>query len=136
MGDLDVLGFDHLVLRCTDIERTLAWYVEDLGLEPVRVDEWRRGEVFFPSVRVDPATIIDLVPQPDGGARRNVDHLCLVASAETIDRIDAARDRYRVVDGPDLRYGARGNGWSIYVLDPDDTMVELRSYDHPALGAR
>ncbi len=45
-----VQGFDHLVLRCSDVERTLAWYVDVIGLEPVRVDEWRREEVFFPSV--------------------------------------------------------------------------------------
>ena len=31
-----------------------------LGLEPERVDEWRRGEVLFPSVRITPTTIIDL----------------------------------------------------------------------------
>ena len=32
---------------------SLAFYVDALGLAPVRVDEWRAGEVLFPSVRVD-----------------------------------------------------------------------------------
>jgi catechol 2,3-dioxygenase-like lactoylglutathione lyase family enzyme len=48
--ELRVQGFDHLVLRCTDVEATLASYSDVLGLEPVRVDEWRREEVFFPPV--------------------------------------------------------------------------------------
>ena len=56
-----IIGFDHLVLWVDDVERSLAFYLGELGLEPVRVDEWRRGEVFFPSVRVDPTTILDLL---------------------------------------------------------------------------
>src|SRR5687768_14680235 len=62
MGAVRVEGFDHLVLVCADVERTLAWYLDELGLEAVRVDEWRRREVPFPSVRVSPETIIDLIP--------------------------------------------------------------------------
>jgi len=52
-----------------------------------------------------------------------------VATAASVDAIDADRARFRVVDGPDTRYGAQGDGWSIYVLDPDDNVVELRTYD-------
>ena len=53
---MDVIGFDHLVLRCADVERSLAFYLGQLGLEPVRVAEWRRGDVLFPSARIDAAT--------------------------------------------------------------------------------
>lgn len=120
-----VIGMDHLVLNVADTERSLAFYVGDLGLEPVRVDEWRRGEVLFASVRIDPTTIIDLLEvEPDG---RNVDHLCLV-----VDRIDlhalASSGRFEVVDGPGQRYGAQGDGTSLYVKDPDANVVELRHY--------
>lgn len=122
-----ITGFDHLVLRCADVETTLAWYRDELGLAPVRVDEWRAGAAPFPSVRVSPDTIIDLVPATGAVGERNVDHLCLVADRPTVDAI-ATSPSLRVVDGPDERYGARGNGWSVYVVDPDDTVVEVRSY--------
>lgn len=69
-----VIGFDHIVLNVVDVERSVAFYVE-LGLRPVRLDEWRRGEVFFPSLRVDDHTIIDLLAAPRSGT--NVDHFCL-----------------------------------------------------------
>ncbi len=120
-----VTGFDHLVLYCRDIEATLAWYMDELGLEPVRVDEWRRGEVFFPSLRVDASTIIDLLPgeRPDG----RLDHLCLVVAPTDLAAI-AASGRFEVVDGPATRYGARGDGTSLYVRDPDGLLVELRWY--------
>ena len=41
---MKVVGFDHVVVDCSDVEQSIAWYCEELGLEPVRVEEWRRGE--------------------------------------------------------------------------------------------
>jgi catechol 2,3-dioxygenase-like lactoylglutathione lyase family enzyme len=122
---IDVIGFDHLVLVCTDVERTLAWYLDDLGLEPVRVDEWRAGTAPFPSARVDAHTIIDLVAGTPAEGR--LDHLCLVVSETDLDAVKAS-GRFDVVAGPATRYGAQGNGRSLYVRDPDGTVVELRYY--------
>jgi len=76
MHDLHVTGLDHVVLNVADVERSLAFYCDELGLEPVRVEEWRRGEAPFPSVRVDAGTILDLLAAPRTGV--NADHLCLV----------------------------------------------------------
>lgn len=122
---LRVTGLDHIVLVCSDVERTLAWYCDLLGLEPVRVDEWRRGEAPFPSVRVDAGTIIDLIGgEPTDG---RLDHFCLVVDPTDLDAI-AASGEFTVVDGPGRRFGARGDGTSLYVRDPDGTVVELRHY--------
>ncbi|MGY6499955.1 MAG: VOC family protein [Acidimicrobiales bacterium] len=120
------LALDHIVLRCADVEATLNWYCNEIGLEPYRVEEWRRGEVFFPSARISADTIIDFLPdRPDG--QSNLDHLCIVV--ESIDmNVLASSGRFEVVDGPDRRSGARGDGTSLYVLDPDGTTVELRHY--------
>jgi len=44
-------------------QRVQAGFVDarrELGLQGERVDEWRRGEIFFPSVRIDETTIIEL----------------------------------------------------------------------------
>jgi catechol 2,3-dioxygenase-like lactoylglutathione lyase family enzyme len=65
--DLTVTGMDHIVLNVSDVERSLSFYLDELGLQPVRVDEWRRKEVFFPSARVDATTIIDLLLSPRTG---------------------------------------------------------------------
>ncbi|MFE0190063.1 VOC family protein [Streptomyces sp. NPDC059008] len=120
-----VIAFDHLVLNVADVERSLAFYCGPLGLEPVRVDAWRAGEAPFPSVRVSPTTIIDLVEGPRGGS--NVDHLCLVV--EPLDWQEVVDSgEFTVVDGPGPRFGARGDGQSLYVSDPDGNIVELRWY--------
>lgn len=122
---MNVHALDHIVLTTTDVERSLAWYTGALGLPGVRVEEWRRGEVPFPSVRVNDATIIDVFGAERSGI--NMDHLCLVVDRADVDAI-ASDERFVVVDGPGHRFGARGDGWSIYVLDPDGNTVELRSY--------
>jgi len=125
MDDLHVVALDHIVLNVADVERSLAFYGGELGLVPERVDEWRRGEVPFPSVRVDAHTIIDLLAAPRTG--ENSDHLCLVVEPTDLDAVKAS-GRFEVVDGPATRFGARGDGTSLYVKDPDGNTVELRHY--------
>lgn len=122
---MHVTEFDHVVLNVADVERSLGFYCELLGLAPVRVDEWRAGKASFPSVRVTPDTIIDLMARPRQEA--NVDHFCLVVDPlDWQEVIDAGT--FDVIEGPVGRYGARGNAQSIYVRDPDHNVVELRWY--------
>jgi catechol 2,3-dioxygenase-like lactoylglutathione lyase family enzyme len=124
-----VLAFDHLVLNVADVERSLAFYCGPLGLPPVRVEDWRAGKVPFPSVRVSPTTIIDLVQDPGGeGARAsNVDHFCLVVEPlDWQEVVDAGE--FTVLGGPGPRFGARGTAQSLYVSDPDGNSIELRWY--------
>jgi catechol 2,3-dioxygenase-like lactoylglutathione lyase family enzyme len=126
MARVVVTGLDHLVLVSADIERSLAFYCGTLGLAGVRVDEWRRGEVPFPSVRVDATTIIDLFGGERSGA--NVDHLCFTIEPADLGEL-AASGAVDVVRGPiDGLFGAQGYTTSLYVADPDGNTVELRSY--------
>ena len=126
-----VVGFDHVVFNVADLERSISFYCDELGLEPARVDEWRRGEAPFPSVRVNDTTIIDLVHAPRDG--ENVNHICLVVAPADFDAIKAS-GRFTVVDGPATRWGARGNATSLYVHDPDGNTVELRHYPSTSTG--
>ena len=123
--ELRVTDVDHVVLNVADAERSLAFYVGELGLAPVRVEEWRRGEAPFPSVRVTPTFLVDLLETARTGV--NQDHFCLVVDPVDLEAV-AASGRFTVVDGPAPRFGAQGMGTSLYVLDPDGNTVELRHY--------
>ena len=80
----------HGLLVVDDPERTLAWYGHHAGLAGVRVDEWRAGTAPFPSLRVDEATIIDLIPGlDDPGPRGHLDHICFVVTREGLDALAA-----------------------------------------------
>jgi catechol 2,3-dioxygenase-like lactoylglutathione lyase family enzyme len=124
---MKVVGFDHLVLNVADVERSLAFYCGELGLEPLRVEQWRAGEVLFPSVRIDDTTILDLLAAERTGD--NVDHLCLVIRPTDLGAL-AASGRFDVVGtGPvEGLFGAQGVATSLYVRDPDGNVVELRAY--------
>jgi catechol 2,3-dioxygenase-like lactoylglutathione lyase family enzyme len=126
-----VTSLDHIVLYAADVEASVAWYRDVLGLEIERLEEWRRGELPFPSARVDATTIIDLLGHPVGPG--NVDHFALVVEGTTADEL-AASGAFTIEDGPADRSGARGTGRSIYVRDPAGILVELRSYPVAADG--
>jgi catechol 2,3-dioxygenase-like lactoylglutathione lyase family enzyme len=123
--DIRVTALDHVVLNVTDVERSLAFYTDALGLESINVEEWRRGERLFPSVRVSEDAIIDLVALPRSG--ENLDHFCLVVEPMDFDALKAS-GRFDVAEGPAIRFGARGDGTSLYIRDPDHNLVELRYY--------
>jgi catechol 2,3-dioxygenase-like lactoylglutathione lyase family enzyme len=127
-----IIALDHIVLNVADVERSLAFYEVVLGLPAERVEAWRRGELRFPSVRVNEATIVDLVHAPAESGQRhlNLAHFCLVTDAEDLDAVarDLTSHGVKIEVGPATRSGARGNALSIYFRDPDDNLIELRTY--------
>jgi catechol 2,3-dioxygenase-like lactoylglutathione lyase family enzyme len=133
-----VCALDHIVLNVADIERSLAFYQQHLGLSAERVDAWRRAELPFPSLRINDSTIIDLVGAPTDAhaTRSNLAHFCLVT-----DDADMSALARKLTDtgvhvevGPAMRSGARGDALSIYFRDPDHNLIELRSYNDRALA--
>ena len=136
---MKIVEMDHIVLNVADVDRSLHFYCDLLGVEPERVDEFRAGKAPFPSVRITEDTIIDLFPPkmagspPVEGRRENLNHFCLVVDS---DDLIAVRDQLATADhpsqeGPVRRWGARGNALSIYLKDPDDNTVEIRTYRIP-----
>jgi catechol 2,3-dioxygenase-like lactoylglutathione lyase family enzyme len=124
---MHVVALDHIVLNVADVERSLAFYAETLGLPAERVDLWRAGKVGFPSVRVNDHTIIDLVGRAPEG--ENLAHFCLVADGD----IQALKAELQgkgvhIEREPTSRSGARGDGLSFYIGDPDGTQIEIRCY--------
>jgi catechol 2,3-dioxygenase-like lactoylglutathione lyase family enzyme len=130
---MSVCALDHIVLNVADVERSLNFYEQALGLGAERVEAWRRHEIGFPSVRISPSTLIDLVgvPADQGeGQQPNLAHFCLVTDSPNLDdAIKAlAAVGVEVETGPATRWGARGAALSIYFRDPDHNLIELRTY--------
>jgi catechol 2,3-dioxygenase-like lactoylglutathione lyase family enzyme len=122
---MKVTGLDHIVLDCGDVERSVAWWRDQLGLEPLRLEEWRRGDAPFVSVRLDATTIIDLFAREPTG--ENMNHVAITVEDVDLEAL-AASGRFDVVGGPAQLFGAQGMGVGIYIRDPDGNTVELRTY--------
>ena len=129
-----ITEMDHIVLRVKDVEVSLAFYTEMLGLRPERVEQWRAGEVRFPSARLNDDTIIDFFltdQEPIGrDGIKNQDHFCMVIEPTDMEALRASFEALgvEIQGGPGKRWGSHGDGISLYVYDPDDNVVELRHY--------
>lgn len=129
-----ITELDHIVLRVRDVETSLRFYAQVLGLPAERVEQWRAGEVRFPSVRLNADTIIDLFAsdqQPIGReGSKNQDHFCMVIEPTDMEELKAKFEGIGVdiQAGPGKRWGSHGDGISLYIYDPDDNVVELRHY--------
>jgi catechol 2,3-dioxygenase-like lactoylglutathione lyase family enzyme len=129
-----ITEMDHIVLRVKDVDVSLRFYTELLGLKPERVEQWRAGEIRFPSARLNDDTIIDFFAtdqQPIGkDGVRNQDHFCMVIEPTDMDELKSRFEAagVEIQAGPGKRWGAHGDGISLYIYDPDDNVVELRHY--------
>lgn len=123
---------DHVVLRIADLERSLGFYVGVLGCTV----EKRQDGIGLIQLRAG-ASLIDLVPLDAplgraGGAGagregRNLDHFALRIAPFDEAAIRAHLACHGVAIGEaGRRYGAEGEGPSLYVADPDGNVVELK----------
>jgi glyoxylase I family protein len=127
-----VQGFDHIVLRVRDKARMLGFYAGVLGLTVDR----DRPEIGLTHARAGPQ-MIDLVTLDGplgrmGGAGpgkegRNLDHFALQVRPfdEAAIRAHLAAHGVEIVE-EGQRYGADGQGFSLYVRDPEGNTVELK----------
>lgn len=122
MPALKIRAIDHVVLRVRDIERMRRFYCDVLGASHVAY----RPEFRMSHLRVGDA-LIDLVAG-DPGQGRNMDHFCLrLGDPFDQDAIVAHLRQHNVAVGEvRTRFGAEGNGVSIYLTDPEGNTVELK----------
>lgn len=116
-----IRDIDHVVLRVRDMGRMKRFYSEVLGAEFIAF----RPEFNMTHLRAG-RSIIDLVAA-DAGTGRNLDHFCL--RVEPFDEraiVEHLRSHGVAVGDVKTRYGAEGNGPSIYLTDPEGNQVELK----------
>ena len=132
---VDVVDMDHVAIRVSDLDASLAFYHDLLGLDTRDEERFENDEVPFIAV-VAGGRHIHLVPSDDpidvGG-----EHICLLVRSDEMDSreeleallADIEAAGYEVeADEPKKRYGAYGRDWAAYVRDPDGRRVELKTH--------
>jgi catechol-2,3-dioxygenase len=129
---LKIRSLDHLVLRVRDLEGMVAFYTDVLGLAVER----RQDRIGLVQLRAG-TQLVDLVPVDGvlgkmGGAGpgaegRNLDHFCLNVEGFDLAAVAAHLEAHGVAVGESgMRYGAGGEGLSVYLRDPEGNGLELR----------
>jgi glyoxylase I family protein len=130
-----IAGIDHIVLRVRDLPRALKFYCGTLGCTVER-EQRALGLTQLRAGR----SLIDLVTA-DGplGARTaagtggpNLEHFCLSITPFEERSLRAYLEARGVAAGAaEARYGAEGEGPSLYLEDPEGNRIELKA----AIGA-
>jgi glyoxylase I family protein len=135
---LNLLGIDHLVLRARDAERLVRFYCDVLGCtvekrqEKLGLIQLRAGSSLIDIVGVD-GELGRMGGAPPGREARNLDHFALRIERLDADALRTHLARHNVDMGEvKQRYGAGGEGPSVYIEDPEGNVVELKG---PAAGA-
>jgi len=129
---LQIRDIDHIVLRVRELEPMIDFYWSVLGCTV----EWRRPDIGLVHLRAGSA-MIDLVPVDGELGRRggaapgseghNLDHVCLRVHPFDVAAIVAHLQSHNVQVGEiRSRFGAQGEGVSIYLSDPEGNAIELK----------
>jgi len=129
---IEIRGIDHVVLRVSDVARAIGFYCDVLGCTV----EKRQEHIGLIQLRAG-RSLIDLVDvagklgrmggAPPGEEGRNMDHFALRIATLDAAAIGAKLEAHGVAPGEVAeRYGAEGEGPSIYIRDPDGNTVELK----------
>ncbi len=141
MSAIEIRGLDHVVIRVSNLERSLAFYRDALGCpEERRIDELgliqlRAGASLIDLVPVDSALgrAGGAAPPVSGEGGRNMDHFALEIASFDEASIRRHLEHHGIEPGDvGTRYGAQGSGPSMYVRDPDGNTVELKGPATPA----
>lgn len=129
---IHIREIDHIVLRVLDMDAMSRFYCDVLGCAVERRQDGlgllqlRAGRALLDLVAVDGELGRKGGAAP-GAEGRNLDHVCL-----RVEPFDASAIRRHLAaagiasEAPALRYGAGGEGLSIYLHDPEGNMIELK----------
>ena len=128
---INLTNIDHVVLRVTDLEKVANFYTEVLGArwerkrEAIGLYQLRAGGALIDLVPVDGklGRMGGAAPGPEG---RNVDHICFRVFPWDGEAILAELRRHGIESEIVSRYGAEGDGPSIYLSDPEGNALELK----------
>lgn len=122
-------SFDHLVLTVTDLEATVAFYQDVLGMEPEQfmpTDRTTRWALKFGRQNINLHQAgAELEPKARTPLPGSAD-LCFLTEVSLCTWQEHLGEHGVVIeDGPVPRTGATGPLVSIYLRDPDGNLIEI-----------
>ncbi|MGL5722222.1 MAG: VOC family protein [Brevinema sp.] len=124
---INIKGIDHIVITVGDIDTSIAWYRDILGMRIIqngtrfeahfgsqKINFHAYGGEFQPAAHCPTEGSVDIALELEGSIEDALVFLC--------------QQQVDILLGPVLRMGARGEMQSIYLRDPDQNLIELSAY--------
>jgi catechol 2,3-dioxygenase-like lactoylglutathione lyase family enzyme len=124
---MKIVAIDHVVLTVEDVDRTIAWYGDVLGLSVTSYGDGRLALTFGEQKLNLHAAGREIAPHAQRPTPGSAD-VCFIVDASTDETVAALRQAGVEIElGPVERIGATATLTSVYVRDPDGNLVELAS---------
>jgi catechol 2,3-dioxygenase-like lactoylglutathione lyase family enzyme len=119
---------DHLVLTVDDLDRTIAFYVDILGMTEVTFGSGRKALTFGSSKINLHQRGREFEPKATRPTPGSADLCLIVDDPLEVVISELTASGVPIEEGPVPRTGARGPITSVYVRDPDGNLIELSNY--------
>jgi len=123
---------DHLVLTVADVDQTVRFYVDALGMTEVVFGRGRRALAFGRQKINLHQKGVEIEPKAFAPTPGSAD-LCLITTTPlTLVAKELRAKGIPVELGPVVRAGALGKMRSLYLRDPDRNLIEISNYKDTA----
>lgn len=122
MADFTLDGFDHVAIHVADVEASVAWYIDVLGLKRRFEAEWGS----HPAVVCVGESCVAIFPA-DGDPREgeSVDHFAFRVDRANFERAQSSFKEREI----ETHFADHGASHSVYIHDADGHRIEITTYD-------
>ncbi len=125
---MQIERLDHLVLTVQDLQKTLAFYVDVLGMQAITFGQGRHALQYGQQKINLHIKGHEFEPKAQQVMCGSAD-LCFITSTplEQVEQ-ELKQAGLDILEGPVQRTGAMGPMTSLYVRDPDGNLIEISQY--------
>lgn len=127
------LGIGHACFVCKDIEASLDFYCNKMGLKLIGIQNNDEGKPWLHYVRIADGVYLELIPDGEGEnpnagwkTARGFNHVC-IETDNLIEDVETLRSRGVVIDIEPKT--AVDRNWQAWIMDPDGNKIELMMID-------
>ena len=123
-----IKSIDHLVLTVKDIDKTIQFYTNVLGMEK-EIFNQNRVALKFGHQKINLHKLTDEFEPKALNIKEGSSDLCFITETSVEEFKKHIEDnKIELIQGPIKRTGAMGEIISIYIRDPDGNLIEISNY--------
>lgn len=121
-------NLDHLVLTVKDIDKTIRFYTDVLGMKK-EIFKNSRVALKYSNQKINLHQLGSEFEPKATNVKEGSADLCFIVKENINEIVKFLENKdIKILEGPVYRTGALGSIYSIYINDPDGNLIELSNY--------